>query len=132
MTSEIRTPKSRYQFEWVLKSGQRDEAWDCEVYALHAARALGTDTFTEAQWQSRADALTNSTKPQIQTINERYSVDYWDRLRVLIINHLLQAKGIFWFGFKVIGKINPVVSGLLKNSLAFFNAVTPSGAFQGG
>lgn len=36
--------------EWVQKAGERNEALDCEVGALHGARRLRVHTMTEAEW----------------------------------------------------------------------------------
>ena len=44
-----RTMKGRYV--WTKKSGERNEALDCEVYALHAARSLKINLWSEKRWQ---------------------------------------------------------------------------------
>lgn len=56
ITAEVKAPKKgapRGKLAWQAKQGVRNEALDCEVYALHAARALRFNLFTEAQWVGR-------------------------------------------------------------------------------
>jgi phage terminase large subunit GpA-like protein len=53
VTSEVKAPARglpRGAKVWQKKAGVRNEALDCEVYALHAARALRIDIRSEAQW----------------------------------------------------------------------------------
>jgi phage terminase large subunit GpA-like protein len=53
VTSEVKAPmkgKPRNRIYWQRKSGARNEALDCEVYALHAARRAKVNLMTEAQW----------------------------------------------------------------------------------
>jgi phage terminase large subunit GpA-like protein len=52
LTSEIKapSPKHRRVRVWQLKSGVRNEALDCEVYALHAARSLKLHLWREERW----------------------------------------------------------------------------------
>lgn len=52
ITSEVKAPHKsiRYRRIWQLKSGRRNEALDCEVYALHAARAARVHLMRPAQW----------------------------------------------------------------------------------
>jgi phage terminase large subunit GpA-like protein len=55
LTSEIKGPKRgapRHKLYWQQKSGARNEPLDCEVYALHASRAMRVHLMTEAQWQA--------------------------------------------------------------------------------
>lgn len=35
---------------WACPPGKRNEAWDCAVYALFAAHALGLDRYTQTMW----------------------------------------------------------------------------------
>lgn len=42
---------------WQKKAGKRNEALDCEVYALHAARSLRIDIFTESRWQAEEQRI---------------------------------------------------------------------------
>jgi len=52
--AEIKAPKPGARKgvkAWQKKAGKRNEALDCEVYALHAARSLRIDIFTESKWR---------------------------------------------------------------------------------
>ncbi len=64
LTSEVKAPardlkKGRGTLKkvWQRKIGQRNEFLDCEVYALHAARALRIDTYTTGRWTEIRRAL---------------------------------------------------------------------------
>lgn len=52
ITSEIKAPHrtARHRKVWQKKSGVRNEASDCEVYALHSARSLKLNLFKEHHW----------------------------------------------------------------------------------
>lgn len=53
VASEIKGPKKgrpRGRLYWQLKAGVRNEALDCENYALHSARRLKINLMTETQW----------------------------------------------------------------------------------
>ncbi len=52
LVSEVKAPSrlNRNRKTWTKKSGVRNEALDCEVYALHAARSLKTNLMHEAHW----------------------------------------------------------------------------------
>jgi phage terminase large subunit GpA-like protein len=52
LTSEVKAPSRRLRgkLTWQLRSGQRNEACDGEVYALHAARSQKTHILTPEQW----------------------------------------------------------------------------------
>jgi len=51
ITSEVKAPSSHTRKRvWQKKSGVRNEALDCEVYALHAARSLKTHLWTADRW----------------------------------------------------------------------------------
>ena len=52
LMSEVLAPHRtmRRRFHWIVKSGVRNEALDCTVMALHAARSVKTHTMTESQW----------------------------------------------------------------------------------
>lgn len=55
IVSEVKAPmrgSARGVKVWQKKSGVKNEALDCEVYALHAARSLRTDIRTDAQWRA--------------------------------------------------------------------------------
>ena len=60
ITGEVKVPHRtiRNRKTWQQKAGRAVEAWDCEVYALHAARARRVHLMTAAQW----DALENTLK----------------------------------------------------------------------
>lgn len=52
ITSEVKAPTSRSSRRvWQKKSGVRNEALDCEVYALHAARSLKLHLWSSDRWQ---------------------------------------------------------------------------------
>lgn len=52
MTSEVKAPTSRSTRRvWQKKAGVRNEALDCEVYALHAARSLRLHLWSADRWQ---------------------------------------------------------------------------------
>jgi phage terminase large subunit GpA-like protein len=64
MTSESKVPSKRNPTKkvWTLRAGRRCEAWDCEVYALHAARAkrvhlLKPDEWTRLEAEMKQDDL---------------------------------------------------------------------------
>lgn len=52
ITSEVKAPHRtvRNKKVWQKKSGVRNEALDCEVYALHAARSLKLNLWKEERW----------------------------------------------------------------------------------
>jgi phage terminase large subunit GpA-like protein len=54
LVSEVKAPSrlNRNRKTWTKKSGVRNEALDCEVYALHAARSLKTNLMHEAHWSA--------------------------------------------------------------------------------
>lgn len=54
ITSEVKAPHRtiRNRKVWQKKSGQRNEALDCEVYALHAARSLKLNLYKESNWEA--------------------------------------------------------------------------------
>lgn len=58
LTAEVKAPardlargRAALKKVWQKKAGKRNEFLDCEVYALHAARALRLDTYTQATWK---------------------------------------------------------------------------------
>lgn len=59
LLSEIKVPSrmNKHKKVWQKKVGVRNEALDCEVYALHAARALGVHTMSAAKWAMYENAL---------------------------------------------------------------------------
>ena len=52
LVSEVKAPHRTVKNKkvWQKKAGQRNEALDCEVYALHAARSLKTNLLRDAHW----------------------------------------------------------------------------------
>ena len=52
LVSEVKVPSriNKHKKVWQKKVGVRNEALDCEVYALHAARALKSHALSEAAW----------------------------------------------------------------------------------
>lgn len=52
LTAEVKAPSRRHRnrLTWQKKSGRPNEFLDCEVYALHAARALKLHTYTPQRW----------------------------------------------------------------------------------
>lgn len=60
ITGEVKVPHRtiRNRKTWQQKAGAAVEAWDCEVYALHAARAKRVHLLTPNQW----DDLENNLK----------------------------------------------------------------------
>ena len=59
MCSEVKIPSSRNPNKktWQLKTGKRCEAWDCEVYALHAARAKRVHLLKPSDWDQKENEL---------------------------------------------------------------------------
>lgn len=53
LTSEVKAPSGRgTKRVWQKKSGVRNEALDCEVYALHAARSLRLHLWNNSRWEA--------------------------------------------------------------------------------
>lgn len=52
LTNEVLAPHPRIpsRMVWQKKAGRRNEALDCEVYALHAARSLKTHLLRDHEW----------------------------------------------------------------------------------
>lgn len=59
LLSEIKVPSrlNKHKKVWQKKVGVRNEALDCEVYALHAARSLGTHSMSASKWTLYEQAL---------------------------------------------------------------------------
>ena len=51
MTGEVKAPNRMGRRTWQQKAGAAIEFWDCEVYALHAARAIKLHLMTDQQWR---------------------------------------------------------------------------------
>lgn len=64
LLSEIKAPEkgSRKGVKvWQRKAGKRNEALDCEGYALHAARSLRIDIYTESKWRQIEQSFLQAT-----------------------------------------------------------------------
>jgi phage terminase large subunit GpA-like protein len=46
---------------WQKKAGRRNEALDCEVYSLHAARSLKTHLLRDHEWDQLEQQLLQPT-----------------------------------------------------------------------
>ena len=59
MLSEVKAPDRRVggKLTWQVRKGEPNEAWDCEVYCLHAGRRLGLHRKPAAWWDAREAAL---------------------------------------------------------------------------
>lgn len=59
LTAEVKAPHRsvRNRRVWQLKSGRRNEAGDCEVYALHAARAARVHLMKPEEWERKENAM---------------------------------------------------------------------------
>lgn len=63
ITNEVLAPhpRSPSKMVWQKKAGRRNEALDCEVYALHAARSLKTHLLKESEWDQLEQQLMQPT-----------------------------------------------------------------------
>lgn len=63
LTNEVLAPHPRIPSKkiWQKKAGRSNEALDCEVYALHAARSLKTHLLTENEWAALENQLLQPT-----------------------------------------------------------------------
>lgn len=59
ITSEVKVPHRfvRGRMVWQQLSGRRNEALDCEVYALHAARSIKVNLWREERWLAEEQAM---------------------------------------------------------------------------
>lgn len=59
VTNEVLAPHPRSPsvMVWQKKAGRRNEALDCEVYSLHAARSLKTHLLTDKEWDQLEQQL---------------------------------------------------------------------------
>jgi phage terminase large subunit GpA-like protein len=59
IVSEVKAPHRtiRGRKVWQKKSGVRNEALDCEVYALHAVRSLKTNLWKDSHWDQQEQSL---------------------------------------------------------------------------
>ncbi|WP_192878420.1 phage terminase large subunit family protein [Parvibium lacunae] len=92
MTSEVKAPHRtiRNRKVWQKKAGVRNEALDCTVYALHAARSLKINLWKEDRWQIEEARLnqptlfdqsetpeTKPSKPQTFQPARKFSATRW-------------------------------------------------------
>ncbi len=63
LTNEVLAPHARNpsKMVWQKKAGRRNEALDCEVYALHAARSLKTHLLRDQEWDQLEQQLLQPT-----------------------------------------------------------------------
>lgn len=63
LTNEVLAPHPRIpsKMVWQKKAGRRNEALDCEVYALHAARSLKTHLLKDSEWDQLEQQLMQPT-----------------------------------------------------------------------
>lgn len=63
LTNEVLAPHPRNpsKMVWQRKAGRRNEALDCEVYALHAARSLKTHLLKDSEWDQLEQQLMQPT-----------------------------------------------------------------------
>ena len=68
MLSEIKAPHRsiRGRNVWQVKSGARNEALDCEVYALHASRAIRLHLLSKEKWGIIENNLKRSIGPGVK------------------------------------------------------------------
>lgn len=87
MTGEAKIPHKtiRNRRVWTQKAGQPVEAWDCEVYALHAARAKRVHLLKENDWHAlrqqllQKDLFNVAGEPAADEGIKRRKSDYWSR-----------------------------------------------------
>lgn len=60
MTAEAKVPGKLGKKTWQRRAGRRSEAWDCEVYSLHAARARRLHLFKPDDWKRLEVELTQA------------------------------------------------------------------------
>lgn len=87
MTGEAKIPHKtmRNRRVWTQKAGQAVEAWDCEVYALHAARAKRVHLLKDSDWLAlknqliQKDLFNTAGEPPVDAGLVRRKSDYWNR-----------------------------------------------------
>jgi phage terminase large subunit GpA-like protein len=59
LTAEVKVPHKtlRGRFVWACQAGRRNEALDCEVYCLHAARSLKINLWRDERWDAEEGAI---------------------------------------------------------------------------
>ena len=95
ITSEVKVPTANRQKRvWQKKSGVRNEALDCEVYALHAARSLKLNLWSPNRWaaererQSQIELIDmppkvepEQPKPPVQSKPEQQRDNFFDAFK---------------------------------------------------
>ncbi|RXE48712.1 terminase [Chromohalobacter israelensis] len=63
LTAEVKAPHPRNPRKrvWQKKAGKPNEALDCEVYALHAARSCRTHVMRESEWDRLEQKMTQTS-----------------------------------------------------------------------
>ena len=63
ITAEVKVPHKtvRGRMVWMCQAGRRNEATDCEVYALHAARSLKINLWRDDRWAAEESAIKQPT-----------------------------------------------------------------------
>lgn len=63
ITAEVKVPHKtvRGRMVWACQAGRRNEAGDCEVYALHAARSLKLYLWRDDRWEAERAVLQQPT-----------------------------------------------------------------------
>jgi len=83
MTGEVKAPNRAGRRAWQQKAGQAVEFWDCEVYNLHAARALKIHLMTDKHWddlETRLKQVDLFSEPEHKTsepITNQAPKDNW-------------------------------------------------------
>ena len=76
ITSEVKIPsKNRNKRVWQKKSGIRNEALDCEVYALHAARSLKLHLWSSERWEVEKERQSQLELPVIVDQQEEVTLE---------------------------------------------------------
>lgn len=79
ITSEVKIPsKNRNKRVWQKKSGVRNEALDCEVYALHAARSIKLHLWSAERWETEKERQSQLELPVIVDQEEDASPEVKD------------------------------------------------------
>ena len=85
--SEVKIPHKtqRGKMSYQLKSGVRNEALDCEVYALHRARSLRVHLLTVVQWAREFERITGQKQIEptanavVETKPTEKKKSFWDK-----------------------------------------------------
>lgn len=68
--AEVKAPHRslRNKMVWQLRAGKRNEATDCEVYAMHASRAARVHLLTDKHWAAIEQQLVQSDLFQVEQV----------------------------------------------------------------